>query len=238
MPWNLAGNAGTTSADFLGTTDGKPLVIKTNNSEAMRIDPAGKVGVGTTTPYHTLQVGGGFDGSLGLDGSDGSPNAGYIRFGDTTGWKLHVTRQREFSAGPLNGGTTGALVTIQDNGVVGIGTTAPDPNLKLDVAGRVGVQVGSANEAGSVFVWGAVTGESLDVIGHEGGVNSPYVSAGFIEVSKNSIFDYSGELYASVVDADKIIGGVKQFRIDHPLDPENKYLTHACVESPDLEDLL
>jgi hypothetical protein len=24
------------------------------------------------------------------------------------------------------------------------------------------------------------------------------------------------------------------FRIDHPLDPDNKYLIHSCVESPDL----
>jgi hypothetical protein len=28
--------------------------------------------------------------------------------------------------------------------------------------------------------------------------------------------------------------GVKNFRIDHPLDPENKYLYHSCVESPDM----
>ena len=28
--------------------------------------------------------------------------------------------------------------------------------------------------------------------------------------------------------------GPKMFRIDHPLDPENKYLIHSCVESPDM----
>jgi len=49
------------------------------------------------------------------------PNAGYIRFGDNTGWKLHFSRSREKSAvtgGTLNTGTTGALLTIQDNGNV------------------------------------------------------------------------------------------------------------------------
>ena len=27
--------------------------------------------------------------------------------------------------------------------------------------------------------------------------------------------------------------GVKAFRIDHPLDPENKYLLHYCAEGPE-----
>lgn len=29
--------------------------------------------------------------------------------------------------------------------------------------------------------------------------------------------------------------GSKTFRIDHPLDPENKFLLHACIESPELK---
>jgi hypothetical protein len=44
MPWELTGNAGTTATNFLGTSDSNPLVIKTNSSEAMRIDPSGNVG--------------------------------------------------------------------------------------------------------------------------------------------------------------------------------------------------
>ncbi|GEB57052.1 hypothetical protein SGA01_26570 [Streptomyces gardneri] len=30
-----------------------------------------------------------------------------------------------------------------------------------------------------------------------------------------------------------VVGGGKSFLIDHPLDPENRYLQHACVESPE-----
>jgi hypothetical protein len=49
--WNLGGNAGTTPAtEFLGTTDAQPLIFKTSNAEAMRIDTAGNVGVGTNDP--------------------------------------------------------------------------------------------------------------------------------------------------------------------------------------------
>src|SRR5207253_6647007 len=83
----------------------------------------GNVGIGTTTPLRTVQVGGSIDSLFTLDPSNGSPNAGFIRFGDNTGWKFHIGRNRESSGGLLNNGTGGVLMTIQDNGRVGIGTT-------------------------------------------------------------------------------------------------------------------
>lgn len=81
----------------------------------------------------TVKIGESFNANFTLSPSDASPNAGYIRFGDNTGWKLHFGRSREESAGILNTGTNGALMTIQDNGNVGIGTT--DPGEKLEVRG-------------------------------------------------------------------------------------------------------
>jgi hypothetical protein len=33
------------------------------------------------------------------------------------------------------------------------------------------------------------------------------------------------------------VGGVKNFKIDHPLDPEHKYLYHTSVESPDMMNI-
>jgi hypothetical protein len=55
--WNLAGNAGTNPASqFLGTTDAQPLVLRTNNTEQARLDPAGNLGLGTTTPSERLTV--------------------------------------------------------------------------------------------------------------------------------------------------------------------------------------
>jgi hypothetical protein len=34
-----------------------------------------------------------------------------------------------------------------------------------------------------------------------------------------------------------LLGGVKLFQIDHPLDPANKYLNHASVESPEMKNV-
>src|SRR5262249_52698008 len=46
MPWDLRGNA-IADGDFLGTTNAKPLVVKTSKGEALRVDTNGNLGIGT-----------------------------------------------------------------------------------------------------------------------------------------------------------------------------------------------
>ena len=91
----------------------------------------GHVGIGTAAPLRALQIGPGFDAGFTFE-QGGSPDAGFIRFGDNTGWKLHFGRNREASAGTLNSSTVGVLMTIQDNGNVGIGTLSPDAKLTVN----------------------------------------------------------------------------------------------------------
>lgn len=109
---------------FWGSAASWGLVMNADN---------GNVGIGTTTPLRKLQVGGDV---IGLSFDPGvTPNAGVVRFGDNTGWKLHFGRSREASGGALNSGTNGLLMTIQDNGNVGIGTASPAQ--RLEVAGNL-----------------------------------------------------------------------------------------------------
>lgn len=57
--WLITGNAGTSpSTNFLGTTDNKPLVVRTNNVERLRIDKSGNVGIGINSPLQKLDVNG------------------------------------------------------------------------------------------------------------------------------------------------------------------------------------
>ncbi|PZR29824.1 MAG: hypothetical protein DI535_01605 [Citrobacter freundii] len=57
--WSLKGNSGTDSTvNFMGTVDGKPLIMKTNNTERLRINSNGNVGIGTATPTAKLNVDG------------------------------------------------------------------------------------------------------------------------------------------------------------------------------------
>ncbi|NTW33682.1 MAG: hypothetical protein HGB12_13860, partial [Bacteroidetes bacterium] len=49
--WSTSGNAGTdTATNFIGTTDDRSWVMKTNNSERMKISKSGNVGIGTSNP--------------------------------------------------------------------------------------------------------------------------------------------------------------------------------------------
>ncbi len=48
--WGLNGTAGTTAANFIGTTDNKPVVIKANNVQAMNIDTNGYVTIASGIP--------------------------------------------------------------------------------------------------------------------------------------------------------------------------------------------
>jgi hypothetical protein len=109
----------------------------TNNgttSERLRINGSGNVGIGTTSPQSSLHNNGQFTTGLGLIGnptnlqliSSSSPFSGKLLFGtDGTGWK--------FGIGKNQGGTITDFITINDNGNIGIGTTAP--NRKLEVGG-------------------------------------------------------------------------------------------------------
>ena len=55
--WQLSGNAGTTAGtDFIGTTDAVDMVIKTNNTERMRVRSNGNIGINTTNPTQALLV--------------------------------------------------------------------------------------------------------------------------------------------------------------------------------------
>jgi hypothetical protein len=57
MPWELTGNTNTNeNINFLGTTDQHALVVKTKGKEALRIDPNGNVGIGTTNPVSKLEI--------------------------------------------------------------------------------------------------------------------------------------------------------------------------------------
>ncbi|BCY27361.1 hypothetical protein [Flavobacterium okayamense] len=55
--WSLTGNTGTNPTNnFIGTTDNRDFVVRTNNTEKLRVESGGDVGIGTNNPSHTLEV--------------------------------------------------------------------------------------------------------------------------------------------------------------------------------------
>jgi hypothetical protein len=108
--WGVSGNAGTTSSNFIGTTDSQDLIFKANNSEKMRIKTTGNIGVGTSVPAASLDVTGPviFRNNLRLYGA----TTGYVGL-QASGSSNNVTWSL-----PSADGTSGQVLTT--NGLLGL----------------------------------------------------------------------------------------------------------------------
>lgn len=157
------------------------LVISTGTSASTTgvpsifISTSGYIGIGTASPRATLSI---LGNDFRLEGSDASPNMGYLRFGDNTGWKFHIGRSREASGVGFNTGTLGSLVTFNDNGNVGIGTTSPG-TYRLDING--GLRARGLADTGLALV--TTTDPFVGI-----GTDTPN---GFLEIFNNSVSDSS-----------------------------------------------
>jgi hypothetical protein len=136
-----------------------------DNSEAMRIDSSGNVGIGTTSPSTTLDLtsstnghglkirqgnaGSGYHSAINFEGSNGS--GGYVAVASIKAYQ---------ETNGVNGSlrfytdTTGTeRMRIDSSGNVGIGTTAPSGNLDITTSGLVSldIQGGDGNSKNIIF---------------------------------------------------------------------------------------
>ncbi|HKX33305.1 MAG TPA: hypothetical protein VJ302_36850, partial [Blastocatellia bacterium] len=191
------------------------------------------VGIGTAAPSRMLHVepseihSGGFSGGFSFSdrlvaGFVESPGAGerwvWYSFGGTarlwSGWdKMAVTPA----------------------GNVGIGTTAPaykldvvaDNAIKLGLEGNGGGRLILANNAGDNRIY--IEAFSSDGLGHA----SELLLTGRNSAPVPQITLRAGTTFIS----GRLTKSSGAFKIDHPLDPENKYLYHSFVESPDMMNI-
>lgn len=81
----------------------------------------------------------------------------------------------------------------------------------------------------------ADVGTGIGVEGRgQGGVSAYGIVGHGLGASNNN---YAGKFYDDVDIIGILTKGGGAFRIDHPLDPENKYLQHSFVESPDMMNI-
>jgi hypothetical protein len=137
-----------------------------------------------------------------------------------------------------------------NNGTAGIASTGgyADPNDSGYLSGGDGIDStgGSVNNGlggnGGTFTGGNGTGTASQ--GGEGGSfaggNGGVIGGdGVYGQSGSGAFQngYAGNFHGDLAVTGAIYAGTKDFKIDHPLDPANKYLVHASVESSEMMNI-
>jgi len=154
--WSVIGNSGLDASNFIGTTDEKPLIFKTNGTESARFLSDGKFGINTITPDVFFHIYGNDDVGNGGDINDDatySNGTGLFVLGDMSGRNL-VMDQNEIMARnngsqsslylqnrggdirihydrPSDTHDDGTQVIIKDDGKVGIGFLDPEDMLHI-----------------------------------------------------------------------------------------------------------
>jgi hypothetical protein len=115
-------------------------------------------------------------------------------------------------------------------GVLGVINTS---TAGVDSAGVRGVNSGTGTVG--YGVWGSHAGRGTGVYGYApGGPGVQGASGSSIGVYGTSNSGYAGYFVGPVHVTGTLSKAGGSFKIDHPLDPANQYLSHSFVESPDM----
>ena len=165
----------------------------------------------------------------------GTGNAGYFEVNNTASGTpaLHGTTNGDsgegvygFSSGSSGTGVLGTATGSFSIGVKGSGLSA-------GVRGDCGTTNGSG-------VYGVTSSGGGNAAGVRGDASTPAAAGGaFYNNQGTALYAQStsgtaGFFSGNITVTGSVSKGSGSFKIDHPLDPQNKYLYHSFVESPDM----
>ena len=239
-------------AKWVGSTGSNSVVGDT----AIYEDKLGKVGIGTDSPTSRLTVTGGIESTAGgFKFPDGS-----VQTTSAVGSLLTVTHDPTLSGGgtpalplgltvPLSlrgsasspsPGTPAQILEVINTGS-GVGVTGKGAPGLLGL-GSPAPGIGGIGAIGMTGVGGDSTGPNSHggagvtaLGGRSDGVGGDGIFA--VAGSGNAVGGLAGRFVGSVSVSGTLSKGGGMFHIDHPLDPENKYLNHSFVESPDMKNI-
>jgi len=182
-----------------------------SGSGAVGVNGVASSSTGLTTGVQGVSLSPDGTGVLGTNTS-GTGGNGVIGISITTG---AISYGVQGIAGPGGYGVQGISPNV---GVIGLAESQCGPPYNCPLT------------TGTGGVFGAGTG-GLVLSGLTGPTNGDMHQVFYVDASGNGFF--AGNLNVT----GKVSKGSGSFKIDHPLDPANKYLSHSFVESPDMMDV-
>jgi hypothetical protein len=200
----------------------------------------------TAVGYHALEISGatgdtaiGYNAGANNSGDNGNNtllgamtllnSQGAISNSTAVGVNAEVTASNALVLGCV-AGTNNCTTTTS----VGIGTTAPAATLDVHDNGSGGNTISATSAAVNNTVYGINTSTSGNANGASFWTASPQGTAVVAVNTGTGGNDYAGFFQGNVYISGSLAKGSGSFKIDHPLDPANKYLYHSFVESPDM----
>jgi hypothetical protein len=189
------------------------------NTPKMALATNGNVGIGTSTPAAKLDIAAAGEG------------AELLRFSTERPWVF-----RQVYSGPSAGLQLRSTVGLKQFEIAAVGGTkvttffADDANPWMQVGGRTIVGPTITEPLGYMHIR-ATEDDAVFAEGVAGAWGS-LASAPGAFLGNMGVTGFSPTATAVFALGDMAASGTKSFRIDHPLDPLNKYLLHYCSEGP------
>jgi len=155
----------------------------------------------------------------------------YVGRADRSGVRVESARYNGLYV--TSAGFAGVQVESSDQYGLYVGSAGSD-GVRVYSAADDGIQIDSATDDGITV--GSAGGNGITV-GSAGDVGILVSSAQNVGVHVVSAGDWAAFLGGDVRVTGILQKGGGMFQIDHPLDPENKYLNHSFVESPDMKNI-
>jgi len=223
---NAGSGAGLTGT---GTTNYIPkyTAAGTLGNSAIYQTPGGKLGIGTTSPFGKVQINNSTDTVSLLISSTYN--------GSTAYGALRVENSSTSTTQPV----AGILATAIPSTTVNAGTAITGFGGNVGVAGQ-----GQSNSTGTAQVFGVSgnafsQGITVGVYGEADNYTTTVAGTkyGVYGIAQNGTTNYAGYFVGNTAVTGLLSKGGGSFKIDHPLDPENKYLYHSFVESPEMMNI-
>jgi hypothetical protein len=221
-----------------------------NSLPEMIIASGGNVGIGIANPTYTLHVGTstiekGFRVEGPLFGGSGTVAASFGGNGDfaidapgiVAG--RFVVKDTTGNVGINSSNPTGATLVVasSSDSNAGISATGGSPPSGSGLNGSAGIEsTGGDGDLTFGNAYGGPGGTFTGAVGFTGygdGIDATNFGGG----TYGNTFAFAGNFTGDINVTGAIFAGTKDFKIDHPLDPANKYLFHSSVESSEMMNI-